>query len=543
MMPIDQQSGFDVAIIGAGHNGLVAAGYLARAGRRVVVLERRDIVGGAVTTEELIPGYRFSACSFLCYAFQPQIVHDLEMRRYGFEVFELEPLEMRPFPDGRHIVLYRDEARNVEAIRRFSEHDAEAYPRWNAFWERASSIVNPYRLRTPPTLAQLFEDVRGTDLERVLEQLVTRSFADMLDEWFESDVVKAALVHSGDVGDPRGVGTAYPSANLAGGSMDVVADVGNTVGIVRGGMGSITAALQASAEAHGADIRTGAEVERVLVEGGRAVGVRLAGGEVVRARAVVSNADPKRTFLSLVDAADLPADFRASVARLSTRVSYLKFHAAMRELPDFSRFLGQDYDPRVVARVWINPSVAYYEQAWRDADGGEPSRAPVMSIQIPSTYDPSVAPPGQAHPVDLRDVRACIAKSRHLGRASAGDRRAPDRRRLRVRAELPRCNPGLAAVHAARPRAPRRPVGRQHPPPRHGPVAAVRLAAPARLVRLPDADPRPVALRGGHAPGRRGVRHARPQRGPCAPRRLARRLAVNPLAGGTWVPADRSHGW
>jgi phytoene dehydrogenase-like protein len=333
------------------------------------------------------------------------------MRRYGFEVFELEPLEMRPFPDGRHIVLYRDEARNVEAIRRFSEHDAEAYPRWNAFWERASSIVNRYRLRTPPTLAQLFEDVRDTDLERVLEQLVTRSFADMLDEWFESDVVKAALVHSGDVGDPRGVGTAYPSANLAGGSMDVVADVGNTVGIVRGGMGSITAALRASAEAHGADIRTGAEVERVLVEGGRAVGVRLAGGEVLQARAVVSNADPKRTFLSLVDGADLSADFRTSVARLSTRVSYLKFHAAMRELPDFSRFLGPDYDPRVVARVWINPSVAYYEQAWRDADGGEPSRAPVMSIQIPSTYDPSVAPPGR-HTLSIFGMYAPVSPNR-----------------------------------------------------------------------------------------------------------------------------------
>lgn len=401
----------DVAIIGAGHNGLVAAGYLAKAGKRVVILERRDIVGGAVTTEELFPGYRFSACSFLCYAFQPQIVADLEMRRYGFDVFELEPLEMRPFPDGRHLVLYRDEARNVEAIRQFSEHDAEAYPRWNAFWDRAAAIVNPYRFRTPPTLAQLFDDVRGTDLEPVLELLVTKSFGDLLDEWFESDILKAALVHSGDVGDPRGVGTAYPSANLAGGSMDALADVGNTVGIVRGGMGTITRALRASAEAHGAVVRTGAPVERVLVEGGRAVGVRLADGEVIRATAVVSNADPKRTFLGLCDASDLPADFRASVERLSTRVSYLKFHAAMAELPDFSRFLGRDFDPRVIARVWINPSLAYYEQAWRDAQGGEPSRAPVMSIQIPSTYDPSVAPPGR-HTLSIFGMYAPVTPSR-----------------------------------------------------------------------------------------------------------------------------------
>lgn len=406
---VDRQ--FDVAIIGAGHNGLVAAGYLARAGKRVVVLERRDIVGGAVTTEELIPGYHFSACAFLCYAFQPQIVADLEMRRYGFEVFELEPLEMRPFPDGRHLVLYRDEARNVEVIRQFSEHDAEAYPRWNAFWTRAAEIVNPYRLRRPPTLAQLFDDVRGTDLEPVLELLVTKSFGDLLDDWFESDILKAALVHSGDVGDPRGVGTAYPSANLAGGSMDALADVGNTVGIVRGGMGSIARALRASAEAHGAVVRTSTEVERVLVEDGRAVGVRLVGGELIRAAAVVSNADPKRTFLGLCDAADLPADFRAAVERLSTRVSYLKFHAAMRELPDFSRFLGQGYDPRVIARVWINPSMAYYEQAWRDAEGGEPSRNPVMSIQIPSTYDPSVAPPGR-HTLSIFGMYAPVTPRR-----------------------------------------------------------------------------------------------------------------------------------
>lgn len=385
----------DVAIIGAGHNGLVAAGYLARAGRSVTVLERRDIVGGAVTTEELIPGFHFSACSFLCYALQPKIVHDLELRRYGLHVYELDVLEMRPFPDGRHLVLYRDEARNVEAIRPFSAHDAEAYPRWNAFWDRASSIVNPYRLRTPPTLAQLFDEVRGTELEPVLERLVTTSFADLLDEWFESDVVKAALVHSGDVGDPRGVGTSFPTANLAGGSMDVVADAGNTVGIVRGGMGSITQALARSAQTYGVQIRTNAEVRRVLVEHGRAVGVELADGSHVRARAVVSNADPKRTFLWLVGANDLPPAFRASIERLSTRVSYLKFHAAMRELPDFSRYLGRDYDPRLIARVWINPSVEYYERAWRDAAGGEPSRAPVMSIQIPSTYDDSIAPPGR----------------------------------------------------------------------------------------------------------------------------------------------------
>jgi phytoene dehydrogenase-like protein len=386
---------FDIIIIGGGHNGLVAAAYLARAGLRVAVMERRDLVGGAATTEELIPGYRFSACSFLCYAFPPKIVEELEMRRYGFEVFELEPLEFRPFPDGRHLILYRDEARNVEAIRHYSAHDAEAYPRWNAFWDQAAQIINPYQLRTPATLAQLFADVRGTHLEPILERLVTTSFSELLDEWFESDMVKAALIRSGDVGDPGGVGTSYPSANLTGGAMDLMGEAGNTVGIVKGGMGSISRALATSAEAHGATIRSKAEVRRVLVEGGAAAGVELADGSIFRAGIVVSNADPKRTFLGFVGRENLPAEFVGRVERLRTTVSFLKFHAAIRELPDFSRWLGVGHDPKTLARIWLCPSTKYYVQAWRDAANDIPARNPVMSIQIPSIYDHTIAPAGK----------------------------------------------------------------------------------------------------------------------------------------------------
>jgi phytoene dehydrogenase-like protein len=385
----------DVVIVGAGHNGLVAAAYLAGRGLDVEVLERRPIIGGACATEELIPGFRFSSCSFLCYALAPTIVRDLELRRHGLEIFELEPLEFRPFPDGRHLVLYRDEARNIEAIRAFSELDAVAYPRWNAMWERAAAIVDPYRLRTPPSLAELFERVRGTDEEPLLERLLTTGFADLLDETFESEHVKAALVHSGDVGDPRGTGTSWPTANLAGGAMDVVAEAGNTVGIVRGGMGAISEAIATAARERGARIRTDAEVQRIVVDGGRATGVELASGAQVQARVVVSNADPKRTFLRLIEADHLTPGFRASVERLRTRVSYLKFHASMRELPDFSRWLSRDTPPRTLARIWINPSVAYYEQAWRDAADGRPASQPIMSIQIPSLYDDTISPPGR----------------------------------------------------------------------------------------------------------------------------------------------------
>ena len=385
----------DAIIIGAGHNGLVTAAYLAQAGLDVLVLERRDLIGGACATEELFPGFHFSSCSFLCYALSPQVAYDLRLKHHGLHIYELEPLEFRPFLDGRSITLYRDEARNLDVIRAFSERDAEAYPRWNAMWARAAEIVNPYRLREPATVAELYASVRGTPEEALLERLLTTGFADLLDEWFESPHLKAAMVHSGDVGDPRGVGTSWPSANLAGGAMDVVGEVGNTVGIVRGGMGSISTAIAAEAREHGAEIRTDAPVRRIVVEDGRAVGVELEDGSMERARTIVSNADPKRTFLGLVGAEDLPAGFADAVSHLRTKVAYLKFHAAMRELPDFSRWLPADAHPRTTARVWLNESVESYEQAWRDAADGRPSRRPVMSIQVPTLYDDSIAPAGR----------------------------------------------------------------------------------------------------------------------------------------------------
>ena len=381
----------DIVIIGAGHNGLVAAGYLARSGLDVQVVEGRSIVGGACATEELFPGFHFSSCSFMLYALHPKIARDLELSRYGFEVFELRPHEFRPFPDGRHLVLWRDAEVNAEAIRAFSQRDAESYPRWNEFWERVNSIVQPWALTPPPSLTELVQRAQETGNQQVLEKVLTTSHADIVDEFFESEHIKAALIHSGDHGDPRALGSAYPSAFLPG---DVETEK-RIVGIVKGGMGSITRAMAGYLKSQGGTIRTGCEVKRLLVKENRASGVELSSGERIRSDLVISNADPKRTFLRLVEPQHLPLDFRTQVGRLKTEIGYLKFHAAMNELPDFSSYLGVDYDPCITARVWICPSVDYVQQAWQDAQEGRPSRRPILSIQIPSLYDATICPAGK----------------------------------------------------------------------------------------------------------------------------------------------------
>ena len=384
---------YDALVIGAGHNGLVAATYLARGGLNVLVLERRDLVGGACVTEELFPGYRLSSCSYICHLLQEKVIVDLELARHGFEVYPLEPARFHPFPDGRHLVIWDDHARTAAGIERHSRRDAAAYLRWMDFWERAGRLLHPYFLAPAPTYSEIAARVRGTEDEELWEALTTRPMWDLVHEHFESDVMRAHALNAQDIGDPRAPGSAlcyaYIKVNLC--------SAPGTVGIVKGGMGGITRAMTAAAHEAGVTIRTGAEVERVLVEKGRATGVVLGGGDVVRADLTVSNADPKRTFLRLVPPDALPETFREAVARLGTRAAYLKFHAALRELPDFSAFFepgGAGFDPRYLAQVKICPSVDAFLGSWQDAQAGRPSRTPLMEVQIPSVHDPTLAPPG-----------------------------------------------------------------------------------------------------------------------------------------------------
>lgn len=381
---------YDVVIIGAGHNGLVAGTYLARAGLRVLLLERRDIIGGACVTEELFPGYRISSCSYICHLLQEKVINDLELPRHGFEVYRLAPARFHPFPDGRYLVAWEEHEQTAAEIARYSARDARAYLDWMAFWERAARLLHPYFLTPPPTYAEIMAQVRGSEDEALVETLLTRSMLELVEEYFETDIVRTNMLSVQDIGDPRAPGSplcyAYIKVNLR--------SAAGTVGIVKGGMGGITQAMARAAQQAGAELRTNAEVARILTDGGEARGVVLHSGEEIRSTLTVSNADPKRTFLTLGIREVLDPYFVRQVERISTKAAYLKFHAALRELPDFSRYLGTDFDPHYLAQIKICPSIEYFERSWQDAKAGQPSNCPLMEVQIPSVYDPTLCRPG-----------------------------------------------------------------------------------------------------------------------------------------------------
>lgn len=376
-------------VLGAGHNGLVAAFYLARAGHEVHVLERRDLVGGACITEEVFPGIRASTCAYLCHLLQDRVADDMDLAGHGLRIHALDPMRFTPLPGGHRILGWRDAARTAEEIARIHAPDGARYADWLSFWERSARILNRHFLSEPPTLAQLAREVSAEEAP-LLERMVTGSMLDLVEEHFEHPLVRAAFAEAQDAGDVRAPGSVLALAFMKCGAF---CDP-SRFGIPQGGMGAITQAMARAATAAGFHIRTDCAVERILVRGGRAVGVRLAGGDEVDADVVVSNADPKRTFLGLLDPADLPPGFAARVGRLRTEVGYLKLHCALSGLPDFSAWLGSDVDPRCLAYTRLCPSVDYYEQSWRDARAGRPSSCPVMLVQIPTLHDDSLAPAG-----------------------------------------------------------------------------------------------------------------------------------------------------
>ena len=311
----------DAIIIGGGHNGLVCAAYLAQAGLDVLLLERREVLGGACVTEELFPGYRFSACSYYCHLLQTKVIDDLELRRHGFEVSHINPQKCYVFPDGRALFLWDSVEQTQESLAPFSSHDARAYPRWVAFWKRAAGLIHPYFLTPPPTIGEVYAGLRTREDRELLDTLLTTSMRDLVREYFEDEAVRGAFIHAHDVGDSAAAGSAWCLAYIKCNELTPHANIG----IVTGGMGGITQAMAASARSRGATLRTGVGVSGVLVENGTAGGVRLANGDEIRSRVVISNADPKRTLLGLIEEEHLPAEFLSRVRRLRTATAYLKF--------------------------------------------------------------------------------------------------------------------------------------------------------------------------------------------------------------------------
>jgi phytoene dehydrogenase-like protein len=398
---------YDLIIIGAGHNGLVAAAYLARAGKKVLVLERRELVGGACVTEEVFPGFKVSTAAYVNSLLRPEIIRDLELKRYGFEMLPRNPSSFTPFPDGRYLMLGPDAALNRREVGKFSAHDAEALPRYERMLTRIADFLEPTLLQTPPDpwsgrprdlweLAKLAWRFRklGKDGPAALE-ILTGAARPILDRWFESEQLKVTLATDAIIGafaSPSMPGTAYVLFHHVMGECNGVRGVW---GYVRGGMGGISQALAAAARRHGAEIRCNAEVRRIVIRGGRVEGVVLADGTEIPAAQVASNADAHVTFLKLIDAAELPADFVEAVRHIDYASPSLKINVALSELPDFTALPGTEPGPQHRGTVHIAPSFDYLERAYDDAKYGQPSQAPVLECTLPSAVDETVAPPGQ----------------------------------------------------------------------------------------------------------------------------------------------------
>ncbi|MBI4507810.1 MAG: NAD(P)/FAD-dependent oxidoreductase, partial [Chloroflexi bacterium] len=399
---------WDAIVVGAGHNGLVTAAYLARAGWRVLVLERRGVVGGVCVTEPVFPGYRVSTAAYLVSLLQEKVVRDLELRRYGYYVFPKEPAYFAPFPDGRHLFMYGDQQHTCAEIAKFSPHDAERYPAYEAWIDGLARFVEPLLLEAPPNLppgeladwaalARLGRRVLNLPPQAVadLVRMFSGSAREILDRWFESEELKVALATDGVIGTnggPSTPGTAYVLLHHV---MGGVGGVRGLWGFVKGGMGAIAQALARSAQAHGARIVCGADVQRVMVRDGRAYGVALGDGREHLARVVASSADPLRTFLGLVGAQHLPPELVAHLAGYKCEGASFKVNLALGELPSYTALPSTGLAPQHRTTTHLCPSLDYVERAWDDAKYGVPSRAPMLEITIPTAYDPDLAPPGK----------------------------------------------------------------------------------------------------------------------------------------------------
>ncbi|MGA8457480.1 MAG: NAD(P)/FAD-dependent oxidoreductase, partial [Streptosporangiaceae bacterium] len=402
---------YDAIVVGGGHNGLVAAAYLARSGARTVVLEGRHKTGGAATTEAPwpdAPEFSVTRLSYVMSLMPPTIINELDLPRHGYRIYPMGPY-YQAFPEGGSIKLYADDAkRNHDEVSRWSKKDADAMPKWDAWLEGLAEVLGPLLLTVPPAIGsrkprdladtlRLAWRNRGLDVRTIADvtRLMTMSIADLLDDWFESPQVKGALAVNGVIGTwagPYEPGTAYVMAHHS------IGDVGDghlgNWGFQEGGMGAVSTAIERAARSHGAEIRTGARVARVLVDGGRVTGVVLDNGDEIRAKVVVSTLHPKTAFLEHVGKENLPEDFVTDIEHWKSRSGVVKINLALGELPDFTADPGSNLQEHHTGSVEMAPTMEFIERAFQDAREGRPAARPFSDGVIPTAFDKTLSPEG-----------------------------------------------------------------------------------------------------------------------------------------------------
>ena len=396
---------YDAIVIGGGHNGLVAAAYLARAGKKVLVVEQRHLVGGAAVTEEIFPGFKFTEFSYVVSLLRPEIIRELDLPGHGLQILPLETT-LTPLPNGDRLMAWGDHDLYRRELYRHSPRDEEAVDEFGRLMQKMAMAIKPILGMIPPdptsmslreliSLARFgkhFRDLGESEFYELFK-MMTMGAADYLDEWFECEPLKATKSASGIIGTflgPRSPGTAYVLLHHYMGEID---GAFRAWGFAKGGTGAISESIAGAARRLGAEIRLNAPVSEVIVKHDRAVGVALVGGEEIFADVVVSSLDPRRTFLDLLDARSLPTDFVASIRRYKFRGSSGKVNLALSELPDFTCMPG--VGPHLRGAISISPSVDYIERAYEDAKYGHFSRRPYIDCILPSMIDPGMAPPGQ----------------------------------------------------------------------------------------------------------------------------------------------------